>query len=299
VHARPEVCYQAGVVTSVYTAHVMVCHDELDCFGHVHPAVYLRYLARAAVEASAAAGYDAAWYGAAGTAWLVRRSTFTLSRPANANERLTIRTWVEDFRRVRSRRRYEVRGAGDLMSLEACTDWVYIDVATGRLRRVPPEMEAAFRDSGTPAAERQPWSAPPAPAAPARAEHRVRLSEIDSFGHVNNAAYLDILAQGVLDALEHVSWSVDRMLAQGSVPLLTGADLEYLGEARYGERLEIATWFTPAPEGLDAHQHITRTASARPLLQATTSWHWTDPASGARVGMPADLLRALAPLVAA
>jgi acyl-CoA thioesterase FadM len=89
------------------------------------------------------------------------------------------------------------------------------------------------------------------------------------------------------------------MLAQGSVPLLTGADLEYLGEARYGERLEIATWFTPASEGLDAHQHITRTASARPLLQATTSWHWTDPASGARVGMPADLLRALAPLVAA
>jgi len=55
------VCYQAGVVPPVYTAHIAVRHDELDRFGRVHPAVYLRYLAHAAVEASTAAGYDAAW----------------------------------------------------------------------------------------------------------------------------------------------------------------------------------------------------------------------------------------------
>src|SRR5205823_7406926 len=98
------VCYQARVVSPVYTAHLTVRHDELDRFGRLHPAVHLRYLAHAAVEASAAAGYDAAWYARAGGMWLVRRSTLAVTRPARAGERLAIRTWVEDFRRVRSHR---------------------------------------------------------------------------------------------------------------------------------------------------------------------------------------------------
>jgi hypothetical protein len=58
-------CYEAGVVSSVYTARVTVRHDELDRFGRLQPGVYLRYLAHAAVEASAAAGFDAAWYAGA------------------------------------------------------------------------------------------------------------------------------------------------------------------------------------------------------------------------------------------
>ena len=45
-------CYQAAVVPHVYTAHVTVRHDELDRFGRLQPAAYLRYLAHAAVEAA-------------------------------------------------------------------------------------------------------------------------------------------------------------------------------------------------------------------------------------------------------
>src|SRR5438105_2789688 len=109
----------APVVSGVYTARVNVRHHELDAFGRVHPGVYLRYLAHTAVEASTAAGFDAAWYEAAGAVWLVRRSTFTVLRPATAGEELEIRTWVEDFRRVRSHRRYEVRGLDGTLRLAA------------------------------------------------------------------------------------------------------------------------------------------------------------------------------------
>ena len=114
----------------VYTAYVTVRHDELDRFGRLHPGVYLRYLAHAAVEASAAAGCDGAWYARAGAMWLVRRSTLAVARPARAGERLAIRTWVEDFRRVRSHRRYVVQAADGAPVLDALTDWVYLDVAT-------------------------------------------------------------------------------------------------------------------------------------------------------------------------
>ena len=282
----------------VYTARVTVRHDELDRFGRLQPAAYLRYLAHAAVEASAAAGYDAGWYAAAGTAWLVRRSTFALDKPAGGGDVLTIRTWVEDFRRVRSHRRYEA-WLGDDRCLTARTDWVYVDVASGRPRRVPNEMEISFGLEPGTTHEREPFAAPAPPATPAHAAHRVCMSEIDGYGHVNNAAYLEIAGQAVLDALEDAGWSFDRMLGSGSVPVLVAADLEYLGGALYGDRLDVATWFSPAPGALDAHQRITRAGDDAVLVQSATRWRWTETASGTATDLPDPVLSALQPVLAA
>jgi acyl-CoA thioesterase FadM len=115
---------------------------------------------------------------------------------------------------------------------------------------------------------------------------------------VNNAVYLDLATQAVLDAIEDAGWSLDRMLAAGSVPLLARADLEYLEGARYGDRLEIATWFGPAPGALDAHQHIARAGGERPLVRASTRWRWVD-AAGEGLAPPDGVLAALRPLLAA
>jgi acyl-CoA thioester hydrolase len=286
-------------VAFLYTAEIAVRHHELDQFGRLHPAVYLRYLAHAAVEASTAAGFNSAWYAAAGGLWIVRRTTFQVVRPVRVSEQLAIRTWVEDFRRVRSQRRYEVRGVDGALRLEGSTDWVYVDAASGRPRRVPAEVQATFGAASETARERQPWSAPPAPTRPARSEHRVCVYELDGLGHVNNAVYLDVLAQAVLDTLEAAGWPVDRLLAAGGVPVLGSADVEYLEPAVYGDRLEIATWFTPAPGALDAHQGIRRRGEERLLVQATTRWRWAESARGAGRDLPDGLLAALRPLLAA
>jgi acyl-CoA thioester hydrolase len=285
-------------VDKLYTALVTVRHHEIDCFGRVHPSTYLRVLAQTAVEASTAAGYDADWYAAAGCLWLVRRSTFDVGSPARAEEPLEIRTWVEDFRRVRSHRRYEVRVHGETR-LTARTDWVYVDAASGRPRRIPAEMERVLGHAGVGTSEREAFQSPPPPENPARSTHRVRVSDLDGLAHVNNAAYLDMLVQAVFDALEEVGWSLDACVGSGAVPVLAGADLEYLESARYGDRLDIATWFTPTAEGLEAHQVILRDGSARPLVRATTRWTWMRGPSDERAEAPAALLAALRPLLAA
>ena len=292
-------CYQAGVVSPVYTAQVTVRHDELDRFGRVHPAVYLRYLAHTAVEASTAAGYAAAWYAAAGAMWLVRRSTFDLADPARAEERLAIRTWVEDFRRVRSHRRYAVHGGDGRLCVDALTDWVYVDAASGRPRRVPADLEAAFGVVVGSGRERESWDAPPPPAAPALGSHRVRACEVDTIGHVNNAVYLDLATQATLDVLEDAGWPLERMIDGGAVPVLRHADLEYLESARYGDRLEITTWFGAAEDRLQAHQRIVRQGGERPLVRVATRWQWTDPMGEAPAEPPGELLSALRPLLAA
>jgi acyl-CoA thioester hydrolase len=261
--------------------------------------VYLRYLAQAAVEASAAAGFGPAWYAAAGAVWLVRRSTLTIHDPIRGGERLAIRTWVEDFRRVRSHRRYDVRDRGERQVLEGRTDWVYVDAVTGKPRRVPQEVERALGDAATVAQERPGWEAPPPPPAPARSLHRVRLHDLDSLAHVNNAVYLDLVAQATHDALAAHGWSLDRMLGEGGAPTLADADLEYLSGARYGDEIEIFTWFAAGSDVLEAHHRLALAAEPRPIVQATTRWRWTEPATGARVRLPAALVAAIRPLLAA
>src|SRR5581483_4673871 len=110
------------------------------------------------------------------------------------------------------------------------------------------------------------WDAPPPPATTARSAHRVRVSELDSLGHVNNAVYLDVVLQAALDALA----------ASGGLPLVARVDLEHLGAARYGDTLETRTWFDAPPDGLDVHQDVVRAADGRAVARAATGWRWVD-----------------------
>jgi acyl-CoA thioesterase FadM len=85
----------------------------------------------------------------------------------------------------------------------------------------------------------------------------------------------------------------------GGMPALGRADVEYLEPARYGDRLQIVTWFTPAPGALDAHQRIVREGEERALVQATTRWGWPAAARAASPALPDGLLAAIRPLLAA
>jgi YbgC/YbaW family acyl-CoA thioester hydrolase len=200
-------------------------------------------------------------------------------------------------RRVRSHRRYEVLDGTGALCADARTDWVYVDAASGRPRRVPQEVITGLGlpPDGAPA-ERPAWSAPPPPVTPPRVPHRVRFSELDSLGHMNNATYLDVLVDATLDVLASLDWPLDRMVAHGSLPAVVGGDIEYLDAARYGDALETATWFAAAAGGVDVHQTIARAGESRPLVQATTRWQWS--AGTGTAATPAALLAALQPVAA-
>jgi YbgC/YbaW family acyl-CoA thioester hydrolase len=283
-----------AVVPHVYTARVRVCHHELDAFGRVYPAAYLRHLAAIAVDASAAAGFDGAYYARHGVHWLVRRTTLELAAPATLGADLEISTWVEDFRRVRSQRRYAMRTAEGRPILDAITDWVLVESGTGKLRRVPDEMERAFGTApARGASPRVAWSAPPAPPSPTRMPYAVRYTDLDFLMHVNNATYLDVLTHAGLDALARVDWSLDRLVAAGAVPLCVRTDIEYLDMARFGDPLEVETWLTPEAGELGVHQRLVRADDRRAIVRCTSAWRWNDPATHVPVPTPEGLASAV------
>ena len=89
-----------------YLHRLTVPASAIDANGHVNNTDYVRWMQDAAVAHSDAAGCTAATL-AAGCTWVVRSHRIDYLRPAFAGDQLTVKTWVADFRRAFSRRRYE------------------------------------------------------------------------------------------------------------------------------------------------------------------------------------------------
>ena len=165
-------------------------------------------------------------------------------RPAGARRRrrCPVRTWVEDFRRVRSRRRYEVRARGRHAGAHRGDR---LGVRRRRhgsaASRSAPEMETRF---GVASRRRRarPGTRRPRPPRPAQHLHRVRWADLDALGHMNNAAYLDVLVQGALDVAGRRSGGRSSGLATAAWRSLRGAAATSSISTRsaHGDSLETA-----------------------------------------------------------
>jgi acyl-CoA thioester hydrolase len=269
-----------------------VWQADLDAFGEVRSATLLRLLQETATRASSDAGFDDAYYDRTGTMWLIRRTTLHLEAPARYGDLLEVRTWIADFRRVRSLREYEVR-ADDRLVARAATDWVYVDRAHGRPRRIPAEWEQVFGVTEAPGV-RTPFAAAEPPATAPTFTRRVELHELDALRHVNNATYASYVEQAALDASTAAGWGLSAQLEVGGRLRAVAHDLEYLDAALLDESLLITTWpIAVEPDGVERHTHLHRSDRHRPLLHARSRYRWTSNDPTSRV--PTALLDALRP----
>ena len=118
---------------------------ECDVNGHMNSANYLRFMQETAFDASAAAGYDQDKYRQLHRTWYIRETEIEYVHPLVYEDIVSVKTWVQDFRRVSSRRRYEFYNheTGNLVA-SAFTDWAYLDTDTGKPVLIPAEMIDAF-----------------------------------------------------------------------------------------------------------------------------------------------------------
>ena len=80
-----------------------------------------------------------------GLTWVVRSHLIEYLLPAFEGDRLEVRTWIANLRRVRSLRRYEfVRQPDGQVLARGETDWVLVEASTGRPVSVPGEIAAVF-----------------------------------------------------------------------------------------------------------------------------------------------------------
>jgi len=70
----------------------------------------------------------------------------------------------------------------------------------------------------------------------------VRSYELDSFGHANHAVFLNWLEYGRFEALRRAGFPYEDIMARGWGIYVVRIEVDYLREARLGERLLVRTW---------------------------------------------------------
>lgn len=153
-----------------FVAYVRVRFSDLDALGHVNNAVYVNFLEQVAIDHAATLNLGQERLAALGGVFIARRHIIEYLKPALGDDRLQILTWIGEMHGARATRFYAIErqsgragGAwprqdrllqapesiatfGDMI-LRARTDWAYVDVDTGRPRRIPPEVLSNFPDA--------------------------------------------------------------------------------------------------------------------------------------------------------
>ncbi len=130
---------------AVFEHRFSVPASAIDGQGHVNNLEYLRWMQEAAVAHSDAQGWTAQRYRENGSGWVVRSHQIEYLKPAYEADQLVVFTWVADFRKVRSRRKYKiVRPADESLLAVAETDFAFFGLQHRVPRRIPAEVAAAF-----------------------------------------------------------------------------------------------------------------------------------------------------------
>ncbi len=129
----------------VYSKQFAVPPEAIDVNGHVSNLAYVTWMQEIAIEHSAAAGWPMARYLELGAGWVVRSHFIEYLRPAFEGEPVSVHTWVPRFdQRATPRRSLFLRESDRRVLAQAETRWVFVDLATGRRRTLPPELIEAF-----------------------------------------------------------------------------------------------------------------------------------------------------------
>jgi len=77
---------------------------------------------------------------------VIREHRIEYLLPAFEGQEIEVRTWVENICKVRSLRKYEFfRKADEKVLVKGETDWVFVDIKSGRPLAIPDEVVDVFR----------------------------------------------------------------------------------------------------------------------------------------------------------
>ncbi|HTX21237.1 MAG TPA: thioesterase family protein [Candidatus Aquilonibacter sp.] len=125
----------------IYQFDIRVTAEVVDRNGHVNNVAYIQWLQDAAVRHAQSTGCVQATT-ALGASWVVRTHHIEYLAPAFAGDTLTMLTWVANFQKVRSLRKYKIiRAADQAVVARAETDWVFVNAKTGRPLVIPDEIK--------------------------------------------------------------------------------------------------------------------------------------------------------------
>jgi acyl-CoA thioester hydrolase len=129
---------------AIHREEFVVPESAIDQNGHVNNVAFVQWMQDVATRHFDSGGVTEAVEAAGGT-WVARSHKIEYLSPAFAGEHIQALTWILDFSRVRSLRRYKFLRASDgKLLVRGETDWVFVNAKSGRPCSIPDEIKRAF-----------------------------------------------------------------------------------------------------------------------------------------------------------
>lgn len=218
-----------------YTATRTVRLGDVDPAGELRLDAIGRYLQDVASDDAVGAGLPNA------LGWVVRRTMLRVRAPASTGEVVELATFCTGSGRSWAERRTTIRSDRGAV-IDAVSLWVQIDVVSGRPARLGDDFAAIYGSAAAGRLVSSRLSLPGRPPEGADVERtwRFRRSDLDQFGHVNNAAQLALIEE--------------RLEAGGRRGIF---EIEYVGAAEADTEYDVVVadtvvWLVPAASGSPA-----------------------------------------------
>ena len=126
---------------SIFTYSFTVPQSAIDEYGHVNNVIYVQWIQEAASRHGEAVGANLP----ENTGWFIREHRIEYLASAFLGDEIEVHTWVAEWKRVRAQRRYEfIRKADGKVIVKGETQWVFVELTTGRPIQIPADMIALF-----------------------------------------------------------------------------------------------------------------------------------------------------------
>jgi acyl-ACP thioesterase len=229
---------------------------EVDAKRRATLEVVCRYLQEAAWNHAEALGVGYRLLEKQGRLWVLSRFVLRVQAFPLWGESVTVRTWPRFAKSVFAMRDFEMMDASGRLLATAASAWLVLDTATRRPQRMDKMLSAFGPISSRRATESDPAKLPACPPDSPRHVQDVRYSDIDVNSHVNNTRY--------------IAWIQDLMTPEFlSKHRVRQLQVNFLGETRVGERVEIATRQT----GPGEYGHtIWKAGAAAEVCRARLTW---------------------------
>jgi acyl-ACP thioesterase len=240
----------------VWTDEFPVRLYEADSGGSLAVGSLCNYLQEAAGNHAGHLGVSVGQLMERGLTWVLARFRVRIDRRPAAGETVAVRTWPTGAEKLFALRDFQACDARGNQVASAMSAWLIIDTSTRRPVRIqsvfdPPEASETPRalEIGTeklPALENSDRESPVI----------VRLSDLDSNAHANNAR----IAEWIVEGVGREAWVRN---------MIHGLDIDFVAEAMQGDTLASRAAALPAGQFLHS---LVRNADGREIARARTLW---------------------------
>jgi acyl-CoA thioester hydrolase len=139
--ARPAFPSAPPPPPGVFAMQRKVAWHDIDSEQHVNNAVYFTYIEECGMQVIAAHGWPIGRMTGEGFAILLRRQQIQYLQPAKLDDELKLSTWASGVKRSSATRHYTIcRQSDGALLARVNTLGVWVDLASGRPIRIPPEF---------------------------------------------------------------------------------------------------------------------------------------------------------------